>query len=223
MQPARTGSRNAGVEIKQKFMNKVIIRDPNEIKVIVAEHFNISAESMSLRTKKREIVLPRQISVYLFKKFTMMSLKMIGESFGGRDHTTAIHSIQTVIDLMETDEAIRRTVEYLESKVREIAVNQEDYQPLTEHQMQYIRINHYLMTAKEMAQELKVLPVDIIAFCKQNRLKPLSDKDRSVEFIKQHPEYSLTKLSKELDMNHKTLKRLCNRYGLIYNANKQTA
>ena len=62
------------------------------------------------KTRKREIVQARQITMYLAKAFTKNSLKTIGEHFGGRDHTTVIHSCQTVKDLMDTDTVFRENV-----------------------------------------------------------------------------------------------------------------
>lgn len=56
-----------------------------------------------LKSRKREIVQPRQIAMYLIKKHTNLSLKQIGSFFGGFDHTTVIHSVQTVEDLIDTD------------------------------------------------------------------------------------------------------------------------
>ena len=67
---------------------------------------------------KREIVQARQITMYLAKAFTKNSLKTIGEHFGGRDHTTVIHSCQTVKDLMDTDSLFRENVMELQQKVQ---------------------------------------------------------------------------------------------------------
>jgi chromosomal replication initiator protein len=56
--------------------------------------------------------------MYLAKAFTKNSLKTIGEHFGGRDHTTVIHSCQTVKDLMDTDTTFRDSVMELQQKVQ---------------------------------------------------------------------------------------------------------
>jgi chromosomal replication initiator protein len=55
--------------------------------------------------------------MYLAKKFTKSSLKNIGEHFGGFDHTTVIHSCQTVEDLMDTDNEYKEKVDELQQKV----------------------------------------------------------------------------------------------------------
>ena len=88
-----------------------------EIQQIVADHFNINTDLLRDKTRKQEIVLPRQISMYLVKELTNYSLKTTGLHFGGRDHTTVLHSINMVNLLMEQDEHMRETVKSLKEKV----------------------------------------------------------------------------------------------------------
>lgn len=63
----------------------------------------ITQFEMENKTRRREVVIARQIAMYLICKYTRLSLKSIGEMFGGRDHTTVIHSKNTVCDLLESD------------------------------------------------------------------------------------------------------------------------
>jgi chromosomal replication initiator protein len=88
------------------------------IQKLVCEYYDIGYDKLQAKTRKREIVQARQISMYLAKKFTKNSLKTIGEHFGGRDHTTVIHSCQTVNDLMDTDNLFRDQVKELQQKVQ---------------------------------------------------------------------------------------------------------
>jgi len=88
------------------------------IQDLVAEHFKVSVDTLSGKTRKRSIVIARQLSMYLAKKLTDKSLKTIGEMFGGRDHSTVIYSCKTVQDLMETDGVFKDTVIELEKKIR---------------------------------------------------------------------------------------------------------
>jgi chromosomal replication initiator protein len=60
----------------------------------------------------------RQITMYFAKKFTKQSLKNIGEHFGGFDHTTVIHSCQTVENLMDTDTEYKENLMELQQKVQ---------------------------------------------------------------------------------------------------------
>ena len=84
----------------------------------MCDYFTIPVEQVKSKTRKREIVQARQISMFLAKAFTKNSLKTIGEHFGGRDHTTVIHSCQTVKDLMDTDSLFRENVMELQQKVQ---------------------------------------------------------------------------------------------------------
>jgi chromosomal replication initiator protein len=76
----------------------------------VAEHFHITVEDLKAKSRKKEVVVPRQIAIYLVKENTDYSLKSIGYHFGGRDHSTVIHAIQTVNDLMKTDKDLKTSI-----------------------------------------------------------------------------------------------------------------
>lgn len=88
------------------------------IQKLVAEHFKVPVDKVQGKTRKRSIVIARQLSMYLAKNLTDKSLKAIGENFGGRDHSTVIYSCKTVQDLMETDTIFKDTVAELEKKIR---------------------------------------------------------------------------------------------------------
>ncbi len=83
----------------------------------VAEHFHISVDKLKAKTRKRPIVVARQLSMFLAKSMTNKSLKTIGEMFGGRDHTTVLYSCRAVQDMMDTDKDFRQTVEGLERQL----------------------------------------------------------------------------------------------------------
>lgn len=77
------------------------------IQKIVSDVSNITVEEMlrpttMLAAKKGEIVMPRQVSMSLSKKYTPYSLKTIGEMHGGRDHATVLHAVKVVNDGIET-------------------------------------------------------------------------------------------------------------------------
>lgn len=84
----------------------------------VSEYYGISIEDLKAKTRKKEIVIARQVSMYFCKEFTNHSLKSIGYHFGGRDHSTVIHAITTVNDIMETDSSFRNTVNELKKKFK---------------------------------------------------------------------------------------------------------
>lgn len=88
------------------------------IKQLVAEYFELPIEKLQGKTRKRQVVIARQLSMYLAKNFTTSSLKTIGSNFGGKDHSTVIYSIKAVQDLMDTDSLFKDTVSQLEKKVQ---------------------------------------------------------------------------------------------------------
>jgi chromosomal replication initiator protein len=97
-------------------INKEITVD--YIQKLVAEHFGLGVDKLQGKTRKRQVVIARQLSMYLAKNLTDKSLKAIGEIFGGRDHSTVIYSCKTVQDLMETDTIFKDTVSDLEKKIK---------------------------------------------------------------------------------------------------------
>ena len=88
------------------------------IQELVADHFDVGVDKLQGKTRKRSIVIARQLSMFLAKKMTNHSLKAIGENFGGRDHSTVIYSCKAVQDLLDTDMIFKDTVADLEKKIK---------------------------------------------------------------------------------------------------------
>lgn len=88
------------------------------IQNIVGEYFKIAPEKLKDKIRKREIAQARQIAMYFTKEFTKSSLKTIGLYFGGRDHSTVIHAINTVNDLCDTDKEFKKYVEDIRKKIQ---------------------------------------------------------------------------------------------------------
>ncbi|CAK7193497.1 Chromosomal replication initiator protein DnaA [Commensalibacter sp. Nvir] len=84
-----------------------------EIQRKVAEHCNIRQTDMTSARRARAVARPRQIAMYLAKLLTSRSLPEIGRKFGNRDHTTVMHAISRVSDLMEKDSSFAEDVELL--------------------------------------------------------------------------------------------------------------
>ncbi len=85
------------------------------IQKIVAEYFNLRVEDLQSKSRRREIVQARQISMYLSKKFTDSSLDQIGSRIGKRNHATVIYALKTVKNLMDVDKRFRQVVQELEN------------------------------------------------------------------------------------------------------------
>ena len=88
------------------------------IQKTVCEYFHVPVDKLKEKTRKRNIVQARQLSMYLAKTYTKNSLKVIGKHFGGRDHSTVIHSCQMVQNLMDTDGEFKDSVKDLEKKIQ---------------------------------------------------------------------------------------------------------
>jgi chromosomal replication initiator protein len=85
----------------------------DEIQRRVAEHYHIRLTDMSSPRRARAVARPRQVAMYLAKQLTSRSLPEIGRMFGNRDHTTVMHAVARVTELMERDAVFAEDVELL--------------------------------------------------------------------------------------------------------------
>lgn len=92
------------------------------IQKTVAEYFKVEVESLKDKIRKKEIVIARQVAMYFAKEYTNHSLKAIGYHFGGRDHSTVIHAVQSVNDMIDTNSSFKNSVEELKKKLKMRAV-----------------------------------------------------------------------------------------------------
>ncbi len=83
---------------------------PSEVLATVAKFFGVSQDNMVSKNRTKDIVLPRQVAMYLLREQSGISLPRIGQVFGGRDHTTVIYACDKVATMIETDDKIRRQV-----------------------------------------------------------------------------------------------------------------
>ena len=89
---------------------------PEQVIDIVARVFNLSVDRLLSPDRSREVVLPRQIAMYLLRE-TNVSLPKIGQALGGRDHTTVMYACEKVADLLERDDRLRRQVVQIRQKL----------------------------------------------------------------------------------------------------------
>ncbi|GBQ04944.1 chromosomal replication initiator protein DnaA [Saccharibacter floricola] len=85
----------------------------DDIQRKVAEHWNIRLTDMSSARRARAVARPRQVAMYLAKNLTSRSLPEIGRKFGNRDHTTVMHAVSRVTELIEEDATFAESVELL--------------------------------------------------------------------------------------------------------------
>ncbi|NCX96696.1 MAG: chromosomal replication initiator protein DnaA [Chitinophagia bacterium] len=115
--------KDVDLDMAKKVMKNFVKTASREVTIaniqkLVCDFYNVPYDKLLTKTRKREIVLARQITMYLAKKYTKNSLKSIGEHFGGFDHTTVIHSCQTVENLMDSDNIYKDNVNELLQKVQ---------------------------------------------------------------------------------------------------------
>ena len=79
----------------------------DDVVAAVLSYYQVSEKDLFGRQRKREIVLPRQVAMYLLREETDSSLSEIGAVLGGRDHTTVIHGIEKIENLLESDITLR--------------------------------------------------------------------------------------------------------------------
>lgn len=84
---------------------------------LVANFFEISIEELVGQSRKKELVVPRQIVMYLMREEMKSSFPNIGQELGGRDHTTAIHACLKINNELKTNEKIRKDVELIRQKI----------------------------------------------------------------------------------------------------------
>ncbi len=99
-------------------------REPRRVRIediqkVVSRHFNVSRPDLLSSRRTRTIVRPRQIAMYLSKMMTPRSLPEIGRRFGGRDHTTVLHAVRKIEDLMSGDRALVDEVDLLRKLVED--------------------------------------------------------------------------------------------------------
>jgi len=82
--------------------------EPEEVIRTVASAFGLPYERLLGRDRSREVVLPRQLAMYLLRQEADLSLPQVGEALGGRDHTTVMYACEKVGDMIERDDRLRR-------------------------------------------------------------------------------------------------------------------
>lgn len=103
------------------------VLSPERIRETVARRWRVRADALASKRRTKDVTVPRQVAMYLIKQTLGISLVQIGEFFGGRDHSTVIHSIRKVEEEMERDESFRKQVEDALAEVRAPAIEgQED-------------------------------------------------------------------------------------------------
>lgn len=120
---AEITQRTLTIEIAQDLLRDAFSQPVNgsitveTIQKVVANHYNISISDMKSNKRPKKFVIPRQIAIYIARQLTEYSFPELGNEFGGRDHTTVMHSYEKVENLLKTDSSLDSTIQML---IREI-------------------------------------------------------------------------------------------------------
>ena len=99
-------------------------QEPKRVKIediqrIVARHYNVSRGDLLSSRRTANVVRPRQVAMYLAKTMTLRSLPEIGRRFGGRDHTTVLHAVRKIENLVGADSTLAEEIESLKRQLQE--------------------------------------------------------------------------------------------------------
>ncbi|MFA9290077.1 MAG: chromosomal replication initiator protein DnaA [Solirubrobacteraceae bacterium] len=87
------------------------------IQQVISDYLKVPIESIQSKTRKRDVVQARHLSMYFAKKYTNSSLSSIGSKIGKRDHATVLHACKTVVNLSETDKVFKGYVDEIDKKI----------------------------------------------------------------------------------------------------------
>lgn len=99
------------------FPDKPTIITPNIILDVVAEHYNIDPEEITSKKRNAEIVLPRQIFMYLCREMTDTTLKGIAALLDKKDHSTVLHGVNKISDEIKDNTELKETIEIIKNKI----------------------------------------------------------------------------------------------------------
>lgn len=122
MAQATLNKKSLSLDLAKSMIDKFVKNTAREVSIdyiqkIVCDYFNMPMELLKSKTRKREVVQARQISMYFAKSMTKSSLATIGAHCGGKDHATVLHACRTVNNLIDTDKRFKNYIVDLEKKI----------------------------------------------------------------------------------------------------------
>ncbi|MBI4683357.1 MAG: chromosomal replication initiator protein DnaA [Nitrospirae bacterium] len=111
------------VDMAKDVLNDIIYDEEKALTVeyvqkTVCEYFGLKVQDIKAKKRTRDIAFPRQVAMYLSKVLTDSSLNEIGKNFGGKDHSTVIHSFKLIEERRQKDEEFDKKIDYLIKKIR---------------------------------------------------------------------------------------------------------
>jgi chromosomal replication initiator protein len=91
--------------------------DIQRIQRIVSEHFQITVEDIRSKKRSSNISFPRQVAMYLCRNLTNESFPRIGIEFGGKDHSTVMHSVEKIENEIKVNKDLANTIEKIKNDI----------------------------------------------------------------------------------------------------------
>ncbi|MFY7829835.1 MAG: chromosomal replication initiator protein DnaA [Flectobacillus sp.] len=118
MAHASLNRREIDMDLARTTLKNIVVDNEKEVTVdnifdAITAHFDVTMTDLKGKSRKKEIVFPRQVAMYLMKEFTNLPLKSIGYHFGGRDHSTVIHAVQNISVLIDSDKDVEGKIQKL--------------------------------------------------------------------------------------------------------------
>lgn len=118
----KLNNQNPDLETAKQLLKSLIsapakVVAPKKIIQTVAEFYDLKEKDILMSSRKKEIVRPRQIAMYLLRMDLKNSFPFIGRKFGGKDHTTAIHSCQKIVQELNKDKKLEEEIELIRERV----------------------------------------------------------------------------------------------------------
>lgn len=110
------------LDLTRQMIEKYVKSNNKEISIdyiqkIISDYFDIPVNIINSKTRKREVVQARQLSMFLSKKYTKASLSTIGLNCGNKDHATVLHACRTINNLKDTDKQFKRYIDDIEKRI----------------------------------------------------------------------------------------------------------
>jgi len=120
---ASINGRPVTLETAQQILRDIIpVQDSTPVTIeaiqqTVADYYTIAVDEMLGKRRDKHIVFPRQVAMYLIRDETESSLPVIGSAFGGRDHTTALHAIEKITELVREDARLQSDIRQIRQQL----------------------------------------------------------------------------------------------------------
>ena len=111
---------NLAIDALKDYLSKssFVKNNIQKIQQVVAEYYNITVEDLKSKKRKADIAFPRQVAIYLCRTLTDESFPKIGIQFGGRDHSTVMHSVDKIDNELKTNPQFKDIIDALKSKIK---------------------------------------------------------------------------------------------------------